>query len=186
MLKAQVRLILRLTLSRLIADRSTALQSPCAKAGHLDGHKALALQSCGTLLERCQRLTRVVRSFIIRVPCPPQHARTPCIVPAGTLFACNAYHIGKERCYFKGALQCGFRVFASPARQRTLQRLALPQAWLDLLVDDVSKADVVISDRGVSPPQLASLQEDLGRPIVGFQCTGVRCAVTCGLLFVLL
>ena len=91
---------------------------------------------------------------------------------ADTLFACNAYHIGKERCYFGGALACEFRIFASPARQRTLRRLDLPQAWLALLVDDVSKADVIISDRGVAPPQLASLQEEVGRPVVGFQCTG--------------
>ena len=91
---------------------------------------------------------------------------------ADTLFACNAYHIGKERCYFGGALACDFRIFASPARQRTLRRLDLPQAWLALLVDDVSKADVIISDRGVAPPQLASLQEEVGRPVVGFQCTG--------------
>ena len=91
---------------------------------------------------------------------------------ADVVFVCNAYHIGKERCYFKGTLACGFKVWASPSRVQTLRRLDLPSEWLALLTSDRSKCDVIISDRGVSPPQLRALHEELLRPVVGFQCTG--------------
>lgn len=101
---------------------------------------------------------------------------------AEVLFACNAYHIGKERCYFKGALACGYRVWVSPRRRKTLSRLGLPKEWLALLTDNVAKCDVIISDQGVSPPKLQALREEHKRPVVGFQCTGAhRCRLwDCG------
>jgi hypothetical protein len=94
-----------------------------------------------------------------------------CVVP-GTAFVCNAYHIGKERCYFKAALACDFSVWASPSRTETFKRLSLPQQWLGCLVEDIHAADVIVSDHGVGPPSLAHLQKLLERRVVGFQCTG--------------
>ena len=104
------------------------------------------------------------------------HRLASCAFFAGVLFACNAYHIGKERCYFKGALACGYRIWVSPRRRKTLARLDLPHEWLELLTFDVAKCDVIISDQGVSPPRLQALHEEYQRPIVGFQCTGARSA----------
>ena len=91
---------------------------------------------------------------------------------AETVFACNAYHIGKERCYFQGCQDCSFSVWVSPARRKTLNRLDLPKDWMALLVEDMAACDVIISDQGVGPPQLQALSSQLARPVVGFQCTG--------------
>jgi hypothetical protein len=99
----------------------------------------------------------------------------PCrgkIAHAEMLFACNTYHIGKERCYFQAALACGFSVWVSAKRLRTLQRLELPREWLALLTQSACSCDIIISDQGVGPPQLQALQAKHGRPVVGFQCTG--------------
>jgi hypothetical protein len=105
-----------------------------------------------------------------------EHAPQQFSLPTDVVFVCNAYHIGKERCYFGFALANNFRVWASPARAKTLRRLDLPKEWIDLLVTSQAKCDVIISDRGVAPPQLQALEEQLLRPVVGFQCTGAhRC-----------
>jgi hypothetical protein len=96
----------------------------------------------------------------------------PCM-HAGTRFAFNAYHIGKERCYFQVALRLGLKVWVSARRYRTLLRLDLPKEWLKLVTKDKHNADVIVSDQGVGPPQLQGLQKELGKPIIGFQCTGV-------------
>lgn len=92
---------------------------------------------------------------------------------AGTVFIFNAYHIGKERCYFRAAQTCKFSVWVSRRRYKTLKRLQLPSAWMDLLTSDKRKADIIVSDQGVRPEQLQSLHHELGCPVIGFQCTGV-------------
>jgi hypothetical protein len=91
---------------------------------------------------------------------------------AGTVFAFNAYHIGKEGCYFQVAARCNLQVWVNARRARTLRRLQLSEEWLRCLVKDKSQADVIVSDHGVGPPQLQQLQRELNRPVVGFQCTG--------------
>ena len=63
------------------------------------------------------------------------------------VFACNAYHIGKERCYFGAALACGLQVYAAPARVRTFKRLDLPAAWLQTLTPNKGDADIIVSVR---------------------------------------
>eukprot|EP00892_Ulva_mutabilis_P010311 jgi/Ulvmu1/7652/UM038_0081.1 len=90
----------------------------------------------------------------------------------GTAFIFNAYHIGKERCYFQVALECGLSVWVSARRLRTLKRLQLSPKWMNLITSEKCKAGVIVSDQGVRPEQLQSLQCELGRPVIGFQCTG--------------
>jgi hypothetical protein len=101
----------------------------------------------------------------------PKRHMIPCM-HAGTRFAFNAYHIGKERCYFQVALRLGLRVWVSARRYRTLLRLDLPKEWLRLITKDKHAAEVIVSDPGVGPPQLQALQKELGKPVIGFQCTG--------------
>lgn len=43
---------------------------------------------------------------------------------------------------------------------------------MSLITRDKKKADVVVSDQGVRPEQLQVLRRELGRPVIGFQCTG--------------
>ena len=96
------------------------------------------------------------------------------VVRAGTVFAFNAYHIGKERCYFQVACLCNLKVWVNLRRAKTLRRLQLKEEWLCRLVDDKCTADLIVSDHGVGPPQLQELQRELDRPVVGFQCTGAQ------------
>lgn len=101
--------------------------------------------------------------------------------PTGTVFVFNAYHIGKERCYFKAAIACNFSVWVSPRRMRTLERLQLPREWMNKLTNTKSKADIVVCDQGVGPEQLQSVAIELRRPVIGFQCSGMDWLTTCQL-----
>lgn len=91
---------------------------------------------------------------------------------AGMVFAFNAYHIGKERCYFQVSRSLGLSIWVSARRLKTLQRLNLPEEWMACITHDKQAADVVVSDSGVGPPQLQELHAELGKPVIGFQCTG--------------
>jgi hypothetical protein len=103
---------------------------------------------------------------------------------ADTVFAFNTYHIGKERCYFQVACTLGMLVWVTARRLRTLKLLDLPEEWLRCITKDKSAADVIVSDSGVGPPQLSALNQELGKPVIGFQCTGVRAsAVGCLYMF---
>lgn len=93
---------------------------------------------------------------------------------AGTVFAFNAYHIGKERCYFQVASSLGLSIWVSTRRHQTLQRLQLPEEWMSCVTKDKQAADVIVSDTGVGPPQLQELQTELEKPVIGFQCTGTN------------
>lgn len=91
---------------------------------------------------------------------------------ADTVFAFNAYHIGKERCYFQVACALGLGVWVSARRHQTLRRLDLPAEWLACITNNKQAAGVIVSDSGVGPPALQALHQELGKPVIGFQCTG--------------
>lgn len=61
-----------------------------------------------------------------------------------------AYRIGKERAFLYLARRLGTRVYCSPAKQRLLRLLRLPEADLDLLTSNPWEARVHVSDWGVA------------------------------------